>query len=162
VLEKSLKERGWDVRIVNAGVSGDTASGGAERMDWSVADGTSAVILELGSNDMLRGIDPAITRAAIDRILTRLKDRKIPVLVAGMYASRSLGADYVAKFDAIFPELAKAHGATLYPFFLDGVAQDAGLNQPDGLHPNAAGVRRIVERMLPTVESFLKMVQTRG
>jgi acyl-CoA thioesterase-1 len=158
VLQAALRAKGFDVTIVNAGVSGDTATGGAERLDWSVPDGTAGVILELGANDALRGIDPAVTRAALDRILTRLDQRRIPVLIAGMYAPRNLGADYVAAFDAIYPALAKRHGAMLYPFFLDGVAEDPGLNQGDGLHPTAAGVRVIVERMLPTVEAFLRRI----
>jgi acyl-CoA thioesterase-1 len=155
VLEATLKARGHDVEIVNAGVSGDTAAGGLERLDWSVGEGTHGVIVALGANDMLRGLDPAQTRKTLETIVTRLKGRNVDVLLAGMYASRNLGPDYVARFDAIYPELAKAHGVTLYPFFLDGVAGQRNLNLPDGIHPNAEGVRIIVERMLPTVERFL-------
>jgi acyl-CoA thioesterase-1 len=155
VLQAALKARGHDVEIMNAGVSGDTAAGGLDRLDWSVPEGTHGVILELGANDMLRGLDPAQTKATLDTIVRRLKERGIPVLLAGMYASRNLGPDYVARFDAIFPELAKAHGLALYPFFLDGVAGERRLNLPDGIHPTAEGVRVIVERMLPTVEAFL-------
>ena len=157
-LQKALAERGLDVEIVNAGVSGDTASGGRDRLDWSVPDGTQAVILELGANDALRGIAPEVTRAALDDILTRLKARNIPVLLAGMYAGRNFGADYTKAFDRIYPELAEAHGVPLYPFFLDGVAGEAKLNQRDGIHPTAEGVEEIVRRMLPAVERFLRGV----
>ena len=155
VLEAALRARGHDVRIENAGVSGDTATGGFERLDWSVPDGTDGVILELGANDALRGIDPAITEKALDGIVSRLKARKIGVLIAGMYAPRNNGAPYVAAFDAIFPRLAAKHGVPLYPFFLDGVQGEPSLNLPDMLHPNPAGTRVIVARMLPMVEAFL-------
>ena len=155
VLEAALKARGHKVEIANAGVSGDTATGGLDRLDWSVPDGTDGVILELGANDMLRGTDPDVTRRALDAIVTRLKERKIPVLLAGMYAARNLGADYTRRFDAIYPELAQKHGLTLYPFFLDGVAGQSKLSLPDGMHPSAEGVRVMVERALPTVETFL-------
>ncbi len=155
VLERALKARGHNVVIANAGVSGDTASGGLERLDWSVPEGTDGVILELGANDMLRGVDPAVTRRALEAIITRLKQRGVPVMLAGMYAARNLGPDYARRFDAIYPELAQKHGLVLYPFFLEGVAGDRSLNLPDGLHPTAQGVERIVERILPTVEAFL-------
>ena len=155
VLEKALKARGHAVEIANAGVSGDTASGGLDRLDWSVPDGTDGVILELGANDMLRGTDPAVTRRALEAIVSRLKARGIPVMLAGMYAARNLGPDYVARFDAIHADLARKYDLVLYPFFLDGVAGEQSLALPDGLHPNAAGVRRVVERILPTVETFL-------
>jgi acyl-CoA thioesterase-1 len=161
VLQKALREKGFDVKIANAGVSGDTAGAGAERLDWSVPDGTDGVIVELGANDALRGIDPAQTRAALDRILTRLGERKIPVLLAGMLAPRNLGPDYIAAFDGMYRQLADKHGALLYPFFLDGVAGDKSLNLNDGMHPAAAGVSRIVERMLPTVETFITRLQRR-
>lgn len=157
-LQKALAEHGIDAEIVNAGVSGDTASGGRDRLDWSVSDGTQAVILELGANDALRGVAPEVTRAALDDILTRLKARNIPVLLAGMYAGRNFGADYTEAFDRIYPELAEAHGVPLYPFFLDGVAGEARLNQRDGIHPTAEGVDEIVRRILPTVERFLRGV----
>ncbi len=157
-LERALKARGHNVEIANAGVSGDTASGGLDRLDWSVPDGTDGVILELGGNDMLRGLDPAATQRALDTIITRLKARGIPVLLAGMYASPNLGADYVQRFDAIYPGLAQKHGVILYPFFLDGIAGERALNLPDGLHPTAQGVERIVEGILPTVERFLAKV----
>ncbi|HYF54944.1 MAG TPA: arylesterase [Salinarimonas sp.] len=159
VLEAALRARGHAVEIVNAGVSGDTASGGLERLDWSVPEGTDAVILELGANDMLRGLDPAQTKKTLDTVIRRLKERNVAVLLAGMYASRNLGPDYVARFDALYPDLAKAHDLVLYPFFLDGVAGERRLNLPDGLHPTADGVRVIVERILPTVERFLAGVR---
>lgn len=151
----ALKAKGIDTAIINAGVSGDTASGGLGRLDWSVPEGTEAVIVELGANDALRGLDPKVTREALDGILKKLKDRKIAVLLAGMQAPRNMGPDYVRDFDAIFPALAKAHGAIYYPFFLDGVATDAKLNQKDGLHPTAAGVDIIVARILPKVEELI-------
>lgn len=155
VLERELAKRGHGVSIANAGVSGDTATGGLDRVDWSVPDGTDGVILELGANDMLRGTDPAVTRKALDTIITRLKTRGIPVLLAGMRASANLGPDYIARFDAIYPDLAREYGLVLYPFFLEGVAGERGLNLDDGLHPNPKGVDRIVAGILPAVESFL-------
>jgi acyl-CoA thioesterase-1 len=158
VLEKALKARGYAVEIVNAGVSGDTTSGGLARLAWSVPDGTDAVILELGANDALRGMDPTLTRNNLDQIVSRLKDRNIPVLIAGMLAPRNLGTDYTRAFDSIFPEIAAKHGAPLYPFFLDGVIGNASLSLPDGIHPNAEGVRRVVERILPSVEDFIRSV----
>ena len=141
--------------MINAGVSGDTSSGGRDRLDWSVPEGTQAVIIELGANDALRGTDPAVTRAALSDILTRLKARKIAVLLCGMVAPPNYGSDYSARFNAIYPDLAKSFGVPLYPFFLEGVAADARLNQADGLHPTADGVDVIVKNILPTVEAFL-------
>ena len=160
VLEAALKARGHAVEIANAGVSGDTAGGGLDRLDWSVPDGTDGVILELGANDMLRGTDPDLTRRALDTIVSRLKARGIPVMLAGMYAGRNMGPDYVTRFDAIYPDLAARHGLVLYPFFLDGVAGFAGMALPDGLHPAAAGVRVMVERILPSVEAFLTRLRS--
>jgi acyl-CoA thioesterase-1 len=154
-LQKALKTKGIDVDMINAGVSGDTSSGGRDRLDWSVPDGTRAVILELGANDALRGIDPKVTRAALADILTRLQARKIAVLLCGMVAPPNYGADYSIRFNAIYPDLAKAFGVPLYSFFLEGVASEARLNQADGLHPTAAGVDAIVKNILPTVEAFL-------
>jgi acyl-CoA thioesterase-1 len=154
-LQKALKTKGIDVDVSNAGVSGDTSSGGRDRLDWSVPDGTEAVILELGANDALRGIDPKITRAALADILTRLQARKVAVLLCGMVAPPNYGADYSARFNAIYPDLAKAFQVPLYPFFLEGVASDARLNQADGLHPTAEGIDVIVKNILPTVEAFL-------
>jgi acyl-CoA thioesterase-1 len=154
-LKKSLDSNGIMVDMVHAGVSGDTSSGGRDRLDWSVPEGTEAVIVELGANDALRGIDPAVTRAALSDILTRLKARKIAVLLCGMIAPPNYGSEYSAKFNAIYPELAKSLGVPLYPFFLQGVAADASLNQADGMHPTAEGVDVIVQNILPTVEAFL-------
>ena len=154
-LQKSLEIKGITVDMINAGVSGDTSSGGRDRLDWSVPEGTQAVIVELGANDALRGTDPAVTRAALSDVLTRLKARKIAVLLCGMVAPPNYGSDYSARFNAIYPDLAKSFGVPLYPFFLEGVAADARLNQADGLHPTAEGVDVIVKNILPTVEAFL-------
>jgi acyl-CoA thioesterase I len=154
-LQKSLQDNGIDVDMINAGVSGDTSSGGRDRLDWSVPEGTQAVIVELGANDALRGVDPAITRSALSDILTRLKARKIAVLLCGMLAPPNYGSDYSTRFNAIYPDLAKAFAVPLYPFFLQGVATDAKLNQADGIHPTAEGVDVIVKNMLPSVEAFL-------
>lgn len=161
VLETALRAKGLDVVIENAGVSGDTATGGLERLDWSVPDGTDGVIVELGANDALRGLDPALTEKALDTIITRLKARKTAVLLAGMQAPRNNGADYAKAFDAIYPRLAQKHGVTLYPFFLDGIVGDPKLNLADMIHPNPAGVRVIVERILPVVEAFVRGLPAR-
>jgi acyl-CoA thioesterase-1 len=160
-LEAALKAKGVAVEIANAGVSGDTASGGLGRLDWSVPDGTEAVILELGANDALRGIDPAVTRNALDAIVRRLKERGIEVLLAGMQAPRNMGPDYVRAFDAIYPGLAATYDLLFYPFFLDGVATDPKLNQPDGLHPTSAGIDVIVARVLPTVEELVARLRAK-
>jgi acyl-CoA thioesterase-1 len=154
-LQKALKSKDIAVDIINAGVSGDTSSGGRDRLDWSVPEGTEAVIVELGANDALRGTDPAVTRSALSDIVTRLKARGIAVLLCGMVAPPNYGSDYSARFNAIYPDLAKSFGVPLYPFFLQGVAADAGLNQADGMHPTAEGVDVIVRNILPTVEAFL-------
>jgi acyl-CoA thioesterase-1 len=161
-LEKALKDKGLNVTIDNAGVSGDTASGGLDRLDWSVPVGTQGVILELGANDALRGIDPKVTRAALEEILKRLKARNVAVLLCGMVAPPNYGADYAAQFNAIFPDLAKTYGVPLYPFFLDNVAANTKLNQADGMHPTAAGVAIIVEHILPAVEAFLGAIHAKG
>ncbi len=158
-LEAALRARGYDVEIVNAGVSGDTSSAGRERLDWAVPDGTDAVIVQLGANDALRGIDPEQTRRALGDIVERLAARDIEVLLTGMYAPPNLGEDYRAAFDSIYPELAEEHDAILYPFFLDGVALDPLLNLDDGMHPNAAGVEVIVERILPMVETLIERIK---
>lgn len=158
-LEAALRARGHDVSVANAGVSGDTSSGGLSRLDWSVPDGTQLVILELGANDMLRGVSPAITQKNLDAMLAKLKQRKIAVLLAGMRAAPNLGADYQNRFDAIFPQLAAKYGVPLYPFFLDGVAGDAAFQLEDGLHPNAQGVDLMVERILPAVEKAIAVVK---
>jgi acyl-CoA thioesterase I len=154
-LQRALAAKGIAAEIANAGVSGDTTSAGLARLDWSVPEGTDAVIVELGANDSLRGIDPKVTRGALDALLRWLGERHIVVLLCGMLAPRNMGAEYGAAFDAIYPDLAKAHGAILYPFFLNGVATDPKLNQRDGLHPTAAGVDVIVERILPAVERLV-------
>jgi acyl-CoA thioesterase-1 len=158
-LQRALAAKGLNVTIVNAGVSGDTMSGGLARLDWSIPDGTAGVILELGANDALRGVDPATTRKALDAILRHLDERHIPVLVCGMLAPPNLGNDYGRAFNAMFADLASHYGATLYPFFLAGVAADPKLNQPDGLHPTAAGVDIIVGRILPDVEQLIARIR---
>ena len=160
-LERALRAKGYAVEVANAGVSGDTASAGLDRLDWSVPDGTDGVIVELGANDMLRGLDPAVPRKAIEAVVERLKARGIPVMLAGMYASRNLGQAYVENFDGLYTSIAKEHGLVLYPFFLDGIAGDRSLNLPDGLHPTARGVEVIVARILPTVERFLATLPRR-
>lgn len=158
-LQAALRAKGHAVEILDAGVSGDTASGGLSRLDWSIADGTDAVIVELGANDALRGIDPKVTRAALDGILRRLKERRMAVLLTGMRAPRNLGEDYGKSFDAIYPELAQAHGVPLYPFFLEGVVTDPALNQGDGIHPNPAGVDVIVQGIFPKVEELIQYLR---
>lgn len=154
-LQKALRAKGHNVTVVNAGVSGDTAGGGLDRLAWSVPDGTDGVILELGANDALRGIDPKVTKTAVEKILARLAARHIPVLLAGMKAPRNMGPEYVKAFDAIYPALASSHSVVFYPFFLAGVATNRALNQGDGMHPNAKGVHVIVERIMPSVEQLL-------
>lgn len=157
-LEAALKAKGYDVEIANAGVSGDTSSGGLARLDWSVPDGTKGVILELGANDALRGIAPEETEKNLDAMLTRLKERGIAVLLAGMLAPPNMGADYEKRFNGIYQRMAEKHGVALYPFFLDGVAAQADLQIDDGMHPNPAGVDVMVAKILPTAEAFLKAV----
>lgn len=160
-LAAALKAKGHEVEIVNAGVSGDTASGGRDRLEWSVPQDADAVIVELGANDALRGLDPQVTRAALDVILKKLTERGVAVLLCGMQAPRNLGADYAQAYDAIFPALAQAHDVAFYPFFLDGVATETALNQSDGMHPNEAGVGVIVQRILPAVEALIAQVKQR-
>ncbi len=150
-LEAALRAAGVDARVVNAGVSGDTSAGGRSRLDWVLADAPDLVIVELGGNDALRGLDPAMTYANLDDILARMRARGIDVLLAGMLAPPNLGRDYGDTFSAIFPRLAAKHGVALYPFFLDGVAAVRDLNQPDGIHPNAEGVEVIVDAIIPHV-----------
>jgi acyl-CoA thioesterase-1 len=160
-LGKALQDKGIAVDITNAGVSGDTASGGRDRLDWSVPDGTDGVIVELGANDALRGLDPDVTRAALGDIVAKLKARNIAVMLCGMLAPPNYGADYAVRFNSIYPELARKFDVPLYPFFLDGVAADAKLNQADGIHPTAAGVDIIVTNIMPTVEAFLRTIGER-
>lgn len=159
-LQKALDAKGWSVDVINAGVSGDTSSGGLSRLDWSVGPDTNAVILELGANDALRGISPELTRKNIDEIVRRLTDRGIAVLVAGMMAPRNLGPEYADAFDPIYSDVAKAHDALFYPFFLEGVALNPDLNLSDGMHPNAKGVEIIVQNILPKVEELLAKAQS--
>ncbi|MCB1419976.1 MAG: arylesterase [Zhengella sp.] len=154
-LEDALRQSGHDVSVINAGVSGDTSSGGLSRLDWSVPDDADLVILELGANDALRGIDPAVTRSNLDAMIARLKERKIAVLLAGMLAPPNMGEAYASDFNRIFPELAEKHGIPLHPFFLDGVAARKDLLLADGMHPNPQGVAVMVERILPAVKNAL-------
>jgi len=158
-LQKAFRNKGMGVDMTNAGVSGDTSSGGRDRLDWSVPEGTEAVIVELGANDALRGVDPAVTRSALSDILTRLKARGIAVLLCGMLAPPNYGHDYADRFNAIYPDLAKSFNVPLYPFFLNGVAADAKLNQADGIHPTAEGVDIIVQNILPSVEALLSTIK---
>ena len=158
-LQAALAAKGVAVELANAGVSGDTAADGLARLDWSVPQGADAVIVELGANDMLRGLRPEVTRATLATILRRLTQRRLAVLLCGMRAAPNLGAEYDQAFDRIYPDLAAEYGVILYPFFLDGVAADLRLTQPDGLHPNAAGVAVIVDRILPKVQELVARVR---
>jgi len=156
ILEKTLRARGYEVKIANAGVSGDTTATGLARLDWSIDEGADLVILELGANDMLRGIDPALTEQNLDMILQNLTQRKIPVLLVGMKSAPNMGAAQAYAFDAIYPKLAQKYQIPLYPFFLDGVAANLDLLLPDGMHPNEKGVAIMVNRFLPIMEETLK------
>jgi len=158
-LQAALRARGLDVDVLNAGVSGDTAADGLARYDWAVPANADALIVELGANDMLRGLEPEATKKALSAILDKAHAARLPTLIAGMRAAPNLGADYDRAFDAIYPALAKDHDVALYPFFLDGVAGDSKLNQADGMHPTAEGVGVIVERIAPSVEEILKQVK---
>jgi acyl-CoA thioesterase-1 len=155
VLQARLKTAGFDVAVVNAGVSGDTTADGLARLDWALAEPFDAAIVELGSNDALRGLEVARTQANLDAVLAKLKAKGLTVMLTGMKAPRNLGDEYVAAFDAIYPVLAKKHDVLFYPFFLDGVAADLKLNQKDGIHPNEAGTQIIVTRILPYVEKLI-------
>jgi acyl-CoA thioesterase-1 len=158
-LQTALRAKGIDVTVVNAGVSGDTAKQGLERLDWAVEPDADAVIVELGANDALRGIDPNETRASLEKIISRLRSRKIPIMIAGMLAPPNMGAAYKELFDRIYPSLAGEHGLRLYPFFLEGVATEPDYNLEDGIHPNARGVDEIVRRMAPKVAEFLNQIK---
>lgn len=160
-LEAALRAKGHQVKVVNAGVSGDTALDGASRLDWALSEEVDAVIVELGANDALRGLPPSQAEQALDKLLARLAEKRLPVLLAGMRAPPNLGPEYQAAFNGMYQRLAGKHGTLLYPFFLDGVAADTKLNQADGMHPNPAGVDVIVSRILPSVEELLKQVQPR-
>ena len=161
-LEQALRARGQEVKVVNAGVSGDTAAAGLARLDWSMPADASAVIIELGANDALQGLDPEATKATLETIIAQVQARGLPILLAGMEAPRNMGKDYVEAFDAIYPDLARRYDLILYPFFLDGVALDNGLTLDDGLHPNAQGVARIVKGILPKVEELLARAAAKG
>ena len=160
-LETALRAKGRDVTVVNAGVSGDTASDGLARLDWSVPAGADLVVVELGANDMFRGLDPAITRRALDGIITKLQARGAFVLLAGMRSVSNLGESYRGEFEAIYPELARVHQVPLYPFFLEGIAEQAAFNLADGIHPNRSGVAKIVAGILPSVEAALDEISAR-
>lgn len=155
-LEQALRQAGCPVRVINAGVSGDTSAGGLARLDWSLADAPHIVLVELGGNDALRGLAPEHTRDNLDAILGRLKERGITPILAGMLAPRNLGRDYYIPFDGIYPQLAAKHEVPLYPFFLEGVAGVPELNLPDGIHPNAQGIEEIVRRILPLVKDVVR------
>ena len=160
-LERALQAKGVKVEVENAGVSGDTSSGGLSRLDWSIPDGTDGVILELGANDMLRGIDPDVTKKSLDAILAKLKERNIPVLLCGMRAAPNMGDHFVDAYDRLYEELAKKYDAVFYPFFLDGIAAQAKFAQRDGVHPNAAGVDQIVANILPKAEELIARLRTK-
>ena len=157
-LEAALRPRHPDLTIVNAGVSGDTAADGLARLDWALTDEVGGLIVGLGANYALRGLDVAQTEMALDGIMLKAQQRNLPVLILGMKAPPNMGPDYVARFDGLYPRLAEKHGVLLYPFFLDGVAANAGLNQADGIHPNAQGVDAIVLKVLPRVEELIGKV----
>jgi acyl-CoA thioesterase I len=158
-LQMALEAKGHKVTVVNAGVSGDTTSDGLARLDWALDPKPDAVIMELGANDALRGIDPKVPRANLDKMLAALKDKGIPVLLTGMRAPNNWGDEYAKSFDAMYTDLASKYGVPLYPFFLDGVALDRSFTQPDGLHPTAAGVAEIVKRIMPAVEALVASVE---
>jgi len=162
VLQAGLRKAGLDVTVTNAGVSGDTSADGLARLDWALAEPYDAAIVELGSNDALRGLEVAKTQANLDAILLKLKGKGLVVMLAGMKAPRNLGPEYVAAFDKIYPALAKKDDVLLYPFFLDGVAANLKLNQADGIHPNEAGTQVIVARMLPYVEKLIAQVKAKS
>lgn len=155
VLQAKLKAAGVDADVINAGVSGDTSAGGLARIDWSLADHPNAAVVELGSNDALRGINPADTQKNLSAILTKLKAAHVPVLLLGMRAPRNLGPEYAAQFDPMYTKLATQFGALLYPFVLDGVALNPKLNQADGIHPNPAGVKIIIDKIFPDVQKLV-------
>ena len=159
-LEKELKARGHDVAVTNAGVSGDTTAAALERLAWAVPEGSDAVILELGGNDALRGIDPKQTRANLEKLIAGLKERRIAILLAGMRAPANWGDKYAEEFDAIFPDLAREHGLVFYPFFLEGVVLDPELNFDDGIHPSGKGIAEIVRRIVPSVEELIARAQS--
>ncbi len=157
-LEEALDVAGYRVHVINAGVSGDTTAGGLSRLEWALVDKPHIVLVELGGNDALRGLPPAETYANLESIIVKLKKNGVRVILAGMQAPRNLGKDYTLEFDAIYTRLARQYDVPLYPFFLDGVALDPALNQPDGIHPNPEGVEVIVKKILPLLESELQQI----
>lgn len=161
LLEAALRKAGENVVVENAGVSGDTTTGGLERLDWATPEGVDAVIVELGANDMLRGLSPDIPRKNLDEILTRLNQKGVAILLAGMLAAPNLGPDYAAAFNSIYPDLARKHDTLLYPFFFEGLSGDTSLLQKDGLHPTRAGLEKIVEHILPTVRALIAKVRSK-
>lgn len=161
-LEQALRERGHAVEVINAGNSGDTTAAGLARLDWALADDPDAVLVVLGANDGLRGLEPGQTRENLSRLLDRLAAQELPTLLAGMLAPRNLGSEYAEEFDEVFRQLAQEHDVLFYPFFLDGVAAEPALNQGDGMHPNAEGVAEIVERILPRVEELIAQTSARA
>ena len=161
-LEEALRKGGQEVKVVNAGVSGDTTAAGLARLDWAMPDDASAVIIELGANDALQGLDPQATKAVLEKIITQVQARGLPILLAGMEAPRNMGKDYVEAFSALYRDLAARYNLVFYPFFLDGVAFDETLTLDDGMHPNAQGVARIVKGIMPKVEELLARVAAKG
>jgi acyl-CoA thioesterase-1 len=158
-LERALKAKGHNVDIIQGGISGDTTTGGLNRIEWSLADKPDAVIVELGGNDGLRAVDPAVTEKSLDGLIARIRKDNTPVLLAGMLAPPNLGRDYADRFGSLFERVAKKHNVLFYPFFLEGVAGDMKLNQPDRIHPNPQGVKVIVEKILPSVEKLIEQVR---
>lgn len=154
-LEAALNESGLNVRMVNAGVSGDTSTGGLQRLDWAIGEDVDLVLIELGANDALRGIEPSVTQASLQTIIEKLQHQNIPIFLTGMKAPPNMGADYIQEFDGIYPRLASGYKLGFYPFFLEGVAADPALNQDDAIHPNKEGVAIIVENMLPSLIAFI-------
>lgn len=160
VLETQLAAQGWRVKMINGGVSGDTAAQGLARLDWMLNQPVDGVIVALGANDMLRGIDPARTQSDLQAIVVKLKNRSIPVMLVGMRANPTMGTEYVQAFEKIYTDLARTYNLVFYPFMLQNVAGNASLNQSDGLHPNKQGVETIARLMLPTVEKFISNLNT--
>ena len=161
-LQAALKDAGRAVVVLNAGVSGDTTAGGRARIGWALGDTPDAVIVELGANDGLRGLDPKATFDNLDAIIADIRRAGLPVLLTGMLAPPNLGRDYADDFNAVFPRLAEKHGVLFYPFFLAGVAAKPDLNQDDGIHPNSRGVGAVVTRILPYVLDLLARVKTKA
>lgn len=162
-LSDALQKMGRKVQVINGGVSGDTTSGGLARLDWDLSNEPQIMLLELGGNDMLRGVPPSLTKSNLDQIITRAQQAKVTVLLIGMKAAPNLGAEFRAQFDAVYPDLAKSHNLLFYPFMLEGVAGNPDLIQSDGIHPNSKGVAIIVNRILPSViQAIDKATQPAG